>query len=122
MEAALIVAALERGGIRATTTGEATAGFRAEAPGSVQVLVAERDLPRAYAVLGEMRQAVDEIDWVQVDVGEPEGESLPETTPWWIGFSLWRRVAFVIVNAYLLWVLANIAVSFARLLLREMGI
>jgi hypothetical protein len=74
MEAGMIVAALEQEGIRAAMTGAATAGFRAEAPGWVQVLVAEDDLPRARAVLEELRRESKDIDWSQIDVGEPEEE------------------------------------------------
>lgn len=74
MLAGIIVAALEQNGILATMSGEATAGMRAEAPGWVQILVAEDDLPRAKTVLDEVRHEGDEIDWSQIDVGEPEGE------------------------------------------------
>ena len=52
-EAAIIVARLESEGIRATTVGELTAGFRAEAPGFVQVLVAKADLDRARQILAD---------------------------------------------------------------------
>jgi hypothetical protein len=72
MEAGIIVAALERSGIKSTMAGQTTAGFRAEAPGWVQVLVAEDDLERARAVLDDVRQHHDKIDWASVDVGEPE--------------------------------------------------
>ena len=74
MEAGIIVGALEEEGVKATMTGVYTAGFRAEAPGWVSVLVAEDDLPRAQAVLGRLRREHAEIDWSQVDVGEPEDE------------------------------------------------
>ncbi len=74
MEAGIIVGALEARGIKATMTGTYTAGFRAEAPGWVQVLVAEDDLPAAHEVLAEVKRGDDTIDWSQVDVGEPEDE------------------------------------------------
>jgi hypothetical protein len=74
MLAGIIVAALEQNGIRATMSGETTAGFRAEAPGWVQILVAQDDLSRAQAVLKEVRREANEIDWSQVDVGEPTDE------------------------------------------------
>ena len=51
--------------------GKAT-NFRAEAPGWVEVLVAEGDLARAQSVLDEIHRENDHIDWSQVDVGEPE--------------------------------------------------
>jgi len=72
VQAGIIVAALQENGIKATMSGETTAGFRAEAPGWVQVLVAEEDLPRARAVLEELRRESKDIDWSQIDVGEAE--------------------------------------------------
>lgn len=116
MEAGIIVAILEQHGIRATMTGVATAGFRAEAPGWVHVLVAEEDLPVAQAVLEEVRQDRSEIDWEQVDVGESEDAGLPDAVPWWARLSLWRRIAFVLVSGYLLWVAVNIIVHLAMVL------
>lgn len=74
MEAGIIVAALEENGIKSTMAGQTVSGMRAEAPGWVQVLVAEEDLSRAQAVLKEVRHEGDDIDWSQVDVGQPEEE------------------------------------------------
>jgi hypothetical protein len=74
MEAGIIVAALQENGIKATMSGQTTAGFRAEAPGWVQVLVAEEDLSRAQDILDQLRRESDDIDWSQIDVGEPEEE------------------------------------------------
>ena len=74
MEAGVIVGALEERGIKATMTGTYTSGFRAEAPGWVQVLVGEDDLAAAKEVLAEARDGDDDVDWSQVDVGEPEDE------------------------------------------------
>jgi hypothetical protein len=74
MHAGIIVAALEGNGIKCTTSGEATAGMRAEAPGWVQILVAEEDLAKGQAVLEQVLQEADDIDWTQIDVGEPEEE------------------------------------------------
>lgn len=73
-QAAIIVAALAEHGVRAVQVGGFTAGFVAEAPGWVQVKVAEEDLPRAQQLFDELDidHAGDEIDWNQVDVGEPE--------------------------------------------------
>lgn len=74
-EAAILVAALQESGLHAVATGSFTAGFVAEAPGWVRVLVAEDDLPRAKEILAEHEASADEeIDWSQVDVGEPEDE------------------------------------------------
>ncbi len=67
-----VVSALEEAGISAIATGGFTAEFMAEAPGEVQVLVAERDLPKAKEILNVLREEMDHIDWSQVDVGQPE--------------------------------------------------
>jgi hypothetical protein len=74
MEAGVIVAGLQDRGIQATMSGVYTAHFRAEAPGWVEVLVAEHDLPAAQAILAEVRREHREVDWADVDVGEPDGE------------------------------------------------
>jgi hypothetical protein len=74
MEAGIIVGALDAEGIKSTMSGVYTSGFRAEAPGWVEVLVAEADMPRAQAILDQVRNDRTDIDWSQVDVGEPEDE------------------------------------------------
>jgi hypothetical protein len=71
-EAGVIVGGLEDRGIRAAMSGVYTTNFRAEAPGWVEVLVAEQDLPAALEVLAEVRAAHGDVDWSQVDVGQPE--------------------------------------------------
>ncbi len=71
-EAAGIVTALTAHGIQATATGGFTAGFRAEAPGYVNVLVRHEDLEAARRILAELKDDGSDIDWSQVDVGEPE--------------------------------------------------
>jgi hypothetical protein len=37
-------------------------------------MVATKDLERAKEVLAQVQEENDDIDWSQVDVGEPEGE------------------------------------------------
>jgi hypothetical protein len=110
MEAGIIVATLEDNGIRATITGQTTSGFRAEAPGWVQVLVAEEDVPRAEALLDKIDQGRDDVDWSQVDVGEPDHEVLPDagSVPWWISSAFWRRVTAVVIVVGLAWFAAGI--------------
>ena len=51
MEAAMIVSVLAGEEIDATTAGDFTAGFRAEAPGVVSVLVRKKDLEHAQGIL-----------------------------------------------------------------------
>ena len=72
--AAAIVTALASRGIQASTTGDFTAGFRAEAPGLVNVIVRREDLDQAKQALTEIKESVAEIDWSQVDVGEPDSD------------------------------------------------
>ncbi len=71
-EAAAMVGALASHGIEASTTGSFTAGFIAEAPGCVHVIVKYVDLDRARNALVQIQQSQDDVDWSQVDVGEPE--------------------------------------------------
>ncbi len=108
MEAGIVVATLEENGIRAIATGATTAGFRAEAPGWVQVLVAEDDLPRAEALLEEIDKTHDDVDWSQVDVGTPEDTDLPDSAPSWTGQGFWRSVAFLVVVFFLAWFAAGL--------------
>lgn len=61
--ASIVVAALKEAGIRAVATGGFTAGFRAEAPGSVQVQTLESDADRARQVISEInRESLGEAD------------------------------------------------------------
>jgi hypothetical protein len=72
LEAGAIVVALADRGIEATLTGDFTAGFRAEAPGEVHVMVRHKDLNLAKQALARMREEPADIEWSDVDVGEPE--------------------------------------------------
>jgi len=72
VEAAAIVTALAERGVRASTTGGYTAGFRAEAPGQISVVVRYADLDQAKLTLAEIEKDQAEIDWSQVDVGDPD--------------------------------------------------
>lgn len=71
VDAGAIITALAAYDIEANATGGFTAGFRAEAPGKVQVWVRRKDLKRAQDALREIGQTSQKIDWSQVDVGEP---------------------------------------------------
>jgi hypothetical protein len=123
MDAGIIVAALEENDIKATLSGAATAGFRAEAPGWVQVLVAEEDLPRAQRVLDEVRRNQgDDVDWSQVDVGEPEGEPLPDTVPRWMSLKVWRRLGYVVASLIIVWFFAGVGAMVLTTLLRATGV
>ena len=56
-EATAIVSRLDAEGIKATTAGELTSGFRAGAPGYVQILVQRSDFDRAVQVLKEVQDS-----------------------------------------------------------------
>lgn len=73
-EAAAIVSALADRGIHASTTGGFTAGFRAESPGEINIIVKHLDLEPAREALKNIELSETAIDWSQVDVGEPEDE------------------------------------------------
>lgn len=75
VEATMIADELKRAGIQAEPAGILTAGFRAEAPGRVKVLVHQNDFEKGKALLDEYIQSRDHIDWSKVDLGEPEGNS-----------------------------------------------
>lgn len=53
--AGVLVNVLADAGIRATAVGGFTAGFRAEAPGWVEVKVFQRDAERAQEVIAEIK-------------------------------------------------------------------
>lgn len=71
-EAAAIIVALAERGIEATVTGNFIAGFHALIPSDVKVVVKNEDLARAKKALEEIGRDCSDIDWSQVDVGEPE--------------------------------------------------
>ena len=73
-EATAIVAALREHGIYASMVGGFTAGFIAEAPGTVRIIVKKGDLESAQEALAKIEVEHDEIDWSQVDVGKREDD------------------------------------------------
>jgi hypothetical protein len=107
MEAGIVVRALEQEGIQATMSGVYTAGFRAEAPGWVEVLVAEQDLPQAQSILQRVRTEDTDVDWSQIDVGDPETENDVDrkSTPQTGVLTVCKRFAQVLIIAYLVWLL-----------------
>ena len=77
-EASAIVATLADHGISARVVGGYTAGFIAEAPGEVQVLVREEDLVRASQIAKEQGDLAVSIDWSTIDCGDREPISADE--------------------------------------------
>ena len=72
VEAASIVSALADYGVGASTVGGFTSGYKAEAPGSINILVRRSDLDRARLALAEIQNDEGKVDWSAIDVGEPE--------------------------------------------------
>lgn len=72
IEAGALVSALEAAGIKASSTGGYTAGFRAQAPGVIQIWVRQMDFQAARNALASIQRASNEIDWSKVDVGDPD--------------------------------------------------
>lgn len=70
-EAHLVVGMLEAAGVPARAVGGFIAGFRAEIPATVAVLVDEGDLATARRLLAEHHKQAGNIDWSRIDVGEP---------------------------------------------------
>lgn len=80
IEATMLADELKREGIQAEPAGLLTAGFRAEAPGRVKVLVHKNDLEQAKALLDDYIASRDQIDWSQVDLGDAEDASESESS------------------------------------------
>jgi hypothetical protein len=72
IEAGDLVTALAAYDIHASTVGGFTSGFKAEAPGNIQILVRRSDLDRAQSALAEIQRDEGRVDWSEVDVGQPE--------------------------------------------------
>ncbi|QDS97769.1 putative signal transducing protein [Adhaeretor mobilis] len=88
-EARMIVAMLADHGIEATTTGEFTAGFRAEAPGEVRVHIYAADLPVAQDLLNKARSQSDSAEDTELD----RQSASPPREP---VFSSWLLISVVI--------------------------
>ncbi len=71
VEAAMIADLLREHGIRSSTTGGYTLGFRAEAPGELGILIAGADLPVARGLLEQHLRESQPVDWSTVDCQDP---------------------------------------------------
>ncbi len=74
-EAVAICAALAGEGIEVVKSSGAAADFRVGIAGNYELLVHDADADRARALIERLRQESKQIDWSQVDVGDPEQES-----------------------------------------------
>jgi hypothetical protein len=84
--------------------------------------VAEEDLLHAQAVLRDLRGRREEIDWSQVDVGEPEEPHVPDAAGWSTTLRFWRRVVYVIVIVVLVVEGAGVVTEIAGMVLRAIGV
>lgn len=107
-EARMILGLLEDHGIAAATTGEFSAGFRAEAPGVVRVHVAKRDLEKALQLLRNQR-ALPSEDFAE-ESEKPETPSAAKTM---------RRIAQGIACVIVAYYVLGIAVSLFQILLTK---
>ena len=87
-EAAMLVARLDNAGIDAWSEGGITSGFRAEAPGSTNVMVRRQDLARAVSILCQSH-------------GEPAPLASPKAPT--------RQVTIPRLKASTLWILVALA-------------
>lgn len=71
VEATAMVTALAAEGIKATTTGNYTANFQAEAPGVIQVVVRQEEAEQALAILEKLE---DEADANEEEEADDESE------------------------------------------------
>ncbi len=102
--AVLVCDALARHGVRAVYNGDLVAGWRAQAPGLVRVLVRADELDLAKRLLAEEGVDGAGVDWSRVDVGEAaereEEYDTSEATP-----LSWMRSTAAIVALFLLMLL-----------------
>jgi hypothetical protein len=103
LEAAMVIAALEREGIEAFMKGEYTAGFRAEAPSWPKVEVRESDYERAQAILDtfEAKQKAEGVDESETATDSPFRKLCLLSLA--IGFVLY--FVFFVVSAISRWLL-----------------
>ena len=80
IEAGSLITALAALGVTANAVGGYTAGFRAEAPGQVEIWVRRQDLDLAQKAMVEISAEDDNVDWSKVDVGEPLDEPIDPVT------------------------------------------
>lgn len=80
IEASALVNELKANGIDARATGETIAGFRAEAPATVSIVVPMEQLDGAQRIMERLQEAPRDVDWSNVDVGNVN-DDLVDTTP-----------------------------------------
>jgi hypothetical protein len=71
-EAGLLVDALQQHGIRAWFNAEPSVFYKVLPPFEVAVFVPREQIEQAHAALADIRREEADVDWSQVDVGEPD--------------------------------------------------
>ena len=71
LEAGMLVNELRQHGVYARSVGESVSGLRAEAPGEISILVAAAEETVARQIIAQLKNASNDLDWSQVDVGNP---------------------------------------------------
>lgn len=75
LEARMIASTLNANGVEAQVTGEFTAGFRAEAPGQVRVVVRSEDLVRAKEILASIEPLKEDQEVPELTHFDEQGAS-----------------------------------------------
>lgn len=114
MEAGLIVAALQDAGVDAMMTGVDTAGFRAEAPGRVQIRIHQHDREYAEQLLAGFAEHREDVDWSQIDFDDSDTSSAETGV---LSLGNWKRIAQVLILIYVGWLAAGIVWSMLRIAL-----
>ena len=78
LEAAMLIDALKEESIKAASAGGITAGFRAEAPGGVNILVHQKDIETARVVIENFNNEHFNIDWDSQEIGDELDEDEEE--------------------------------------------
>ena len=77
-EAASVIAALAEHGIEAFGSGGLAFAGTIGLDGGVEVMVKHADVDRARQALAEIREEDRQIDWSQIDTGQPEQPNQPQ--------------------------------------------
>ena len=78
LEAAMLIDALKEENINAASAGGLTAGFRAEAPGGVNILVHQKDVETARVVMENFNNEHFNIDWDSQAIDDDHDEDEEE--------------------------------------------
>ena len=104
LEAGDLVNQLREAGIPAEMRGWSVSGFRAESPGQIEVVVSGKHAEQARQLMVELRADAQQIDWSQIDTGDPTEVTESEAN---LASVRWEQVAMILLAiAFGLFVLA----------------